>query len=122
MGVGSLLDGRSSCSLNFSSFRFLVLHIPTKADRDNRPLPRGEVRDMPDESKVHHSAIKRMHANPDYRPGNLILGGGGRGVKRAPKSAGIGEWIVVKEAGDIVGEAFVRKKMEGENGKTKEEK
>jgi hypothetical protein len=46
---------------------------------------------MPDEAKVHHSAIKRMEADPNYRPGNLILGGGGRGVKKAPAHAGIGE-------------------------------
>ncbi|TVY84261.1 Uncharacterized protein LSUE1_G000870, partial [Lachnellula suecica] len=70
------------------------------------PLPRGEVRDMPDEAKVHHSAIKRMQANPHYRPGNLILGGGGRGMKKAPADAGIGEWELVGKKGDLLGECF----------------
>ncbi|KAL9630408.1 MAG: hypothetical protein Q9204_004736, partial [Flavoplaca sp. TL-2023a] len=43
------------------------------------PLPMGEVRDIPEDAKIHHSAIRRMEANEDYRPGNLIVGGGGRG-------------------------------------------
>jgi len=99
----------------FSSlFHYVLLNFITfasqlRADRSNRPLPRGEVRDMPPEAKVHNSALKRMQADPNYRPGNLILGGGGRGVKRAPKSAGTGDWILVKEEGDPVGECWVRK-------------
>jgi hypothetical protein len=76
-----------------------------------RPLPRGEVRDMPSNAKIHHSAIKRMQADPTYRPGNLILGGGGRGVVVAPPEAGIGEWTVVAEEGDHVGEVYVRKEV-----------
>jgi hypothetical protein len=72
------------------------------------PLPRGETRDMPDDAQVHSSVIQRMKADPTYRPGNLIIGGGGRGVRKAPKSAGIGKWHVVRERGDPVGEAVVR--------------
>jgi len=64
---------------------------------------------MPSEAKIHNSALKRMQADPNYRPGNLILGGGGRGVKRAPTSAGTGDWILVKGEGDAVGECWVRK-------------
>jgi hypothetical protein len=64
---------------------------------------------MPSNAKIHHSAIKRMQADPSYRPGNLILGGGGRGVAVAPPEAGIGEWIVVGEEGDHVGEVYVKK-------------
>ena len=64
---------------------------------------------MPDEAKVHHSAIRRMEADPTYRPGNLILGGGGRGVKKAPPHAGIGEWELAARAGDLLAECFVRK-------------
>lgn len=63
---------------------------------------------MPSNAKVHHSAIKRMEHDPKYRPGNLILGGGGRGRKTAPKEAGIGTWEVVAEEGDIVGERVRR--------------
>jgi hypothetical protein len=85
---------------------------PTQTERiltSTRPLPRGEVRDMPANAKVHHSAIKRLQNNPKYRPGNLIMGGGGRGYITAPKDAGIGEWVIVGEEGDIVGERVMRK-------------
>jgi uncharacterized protein (DUF2235 family) len=72
------------------------------------PLPRGETRDMPDDAQIHSSVIQRMKVDPSYRPGNLIIGGGGRGVRKAPKSAGIGKWHVVRERGDPIGEAVVR--------------
>ncbi|KAL8733867.1 MAG: hypothetical protein Q9166_001855 [cf. Caloplaca sp. 2 TL-2023] len=72
------------------------------------PLPMGEVRDIPEDAKIHHSAIRRMEANEDYRPGNLIIGGGGRGVRKAPKDMGIGKWTVHKNKGDPVGEVLVR--------------
>lgn len=72
------------------------------------PLPRGETRDMPDDAQVHSSVIQRMKADPNYRPGNLIIGGGGRGVRHAPESAGIGKWRVVRERGDPIGESVVR--------------
>ncbi|KAL9596956.1 MAG: hypothetical protein Q9219_005467 [cf. Caloplaca sp. 3 TL-2023] len=73
------------------------------------PLPMGEVRDIPEDAKIHHSAIRRMEVDEKYRPGNLIVGGGGRGVRRAPKELGIGEWIVHKNKGDPVGEVLIRK-------------
>lgn len=85
------------------------------------PLPRGEVRDIPDNVTIHNSVIRRMQADPNYRPGNLIVGGGGRGVKKAPKSAGIGEWVVLREEGSLVGEVlgksnFMRGKVKVKNG------
>lgn len=73
------------------------------------PLPMGEVRDIPEDAKIHHSAIRRMEADENYRPGNLIVGGGGRGVRKAPAELGIGEWMVHKNKGDPVGEVVVRK-------------
>ena len=73
------------------------------------PLPMGEVRDIPEEAWIHHSAIRRMEADPNYRPGNLIIGGGGRGVRIAPKKYGIGNWEVLKNEGDPVGMVYVRK-------------
>ena len=76
----------------------------------NWPLPMGEVRDIPENAIIHNSAIRRMEADEKYRPGNLIIGGGGRGVRVAPKKHGIGEWDVVREKGDPVGECMVRKK------------
>jgi uncharacterized protein (DUF2235 family) len=74
------------------------------------PLPRGEVRDIPDNIRVHGSVIRRLKEDETYRPGNLIIGGGGRGVRRAPPEYGIGEWECVAEPGDPVGEIWVRKK------------
>ncbi|KAI9888687.1 MAG: hypothetical protein M1814_006543 [Vezdaea aestivalis] len=48
------------------------------------PLPRGEPRDVPSDAVLHNSVIKRMKANANYRPGNIIVGGGGRGIVVAP--------------------------------------
>ncbi|SLM35136.1 Domain of unknown function DUF2235 [Lasallia pustulata] len=73
------------------------------------PLPKGEVRDIPENAWIHHSAIRRMEHDENYRPGNLIIGGGGRGIKKAPKKYGIGQWEVLKEKGNTIGETFIRK-------------
>lgn len=73
------------------------------------PLPCGEVRDIPNDAQIHVSAIRRLKADPNYRPGNLIIGGGGRGVKRVPPEYGIGEWVVFKDEGDPVRETYIRK-------------
>ncbi|EEP75321.1 conserved hypothetical protein [Uncinocarpus reesii 1704] len=73
------------------------------------PLPCGEVRDIPKDAHIHVSAIRRMKADKNYRPGNLIVGGGGRGVKRAPEHLGIGEWVIVGDQGHVVREIYVRK-------------
>lgn len=73
------------------------------------PLPCGEVRDIPLDAQVHVSVIRRMNADENYRPGNLIVGGGGRGVRRAPPEYGMGEWVVRDHEGDAVQEVFVRK-------------
>ncbi|KAF2109025.1 hypothetical protein BDV96DRAFT_503300 [Lophiotrema nucula] len=72
------------------------------------PLPKGETRDIPERATIHSSVIKRMEADSTYRPGNLIVGGGGRGVRHAPKEMGIGKWLVTREEGDPVGECYVR--------------
>lgn len=73
------------------------------------PLPRGEVRDVPLDAEIHVSAIRRMQADPNYRPGNVIVGGGGRGVRKAPEEYGMGDWVVLKNEGDGVRETYVRK-------------
>ncbi|KAI1913908.1 hypothetical protein LOZ65_005741 [Ophidiomyces ophidiicola] len=73
------------------------------------PLPCGEVRDIPKDALIHVSAIRRMQADQNYRPGNLIVGGGGRGVRRAPEYMGMGEWVVASDKGDTVRETYVRK-------------
>lgn len=74
------------------------------------PLPCGEVRDIPEDAQIHLCAIQRLKTDPNYRPGNLIVGGGGRGMKRAPEEYGIGEWEVCMHEGDPVRQTFVRKK------------
>ena len=74
------------------------------------PLPMGEVRDIPESAIIHTSALRRMEADESYRPGNLIVGGGGRGTRVAPKEYGVGKWEIVREKGDPVGECMVRKK------------
>lgn len=75
------------------------------------PLPAGETRDIPHDARIHHTAIRRMREDGTYRPGNLIIGGGGRGMKQAPKSFGIGEWRVVSYEGDPVREAYARVRL-----------
>lgn len=70
----------------------------------------SETRDIPYDAKIHRSAIQRMQADEKYRPGNLIIGGGGRGVAVAPKELGIGEWEVLKNHGDPIGETWIRKR------------
>lgn len=73
------------------------------------PLPMGETRDVPRDVKVHNSAIKRMRADETYRPGNLIIGGGGRGLRKAPGKVGMGEWEVLEEGkGHPIDEVYVR--------------
>lgn len=72
------------------------------------------MRDIPSDAWIHASAIRRMTADPSYRPGNLIIGGGGRGVRHAPANYGIAEWKVVHDEGDPVGECFVRVKRADE--------
>jgi hypothetical protein len=84
------------------------------------PLPMGEVRDIPDDVKIHNSVIRRMKADPNYRPGNLIVGGGGRGMRKAPKEMGMGEWVVLREEGHPIGEVWVAKEKRPEPEKEKE--
>lgn len=52
-----------------------------------------------------------MKAGEDYRPGNVIIGGGGRDVPRAPADAGIERWPVVRGERDI-GEVYVEESSE----------
>ena len=74
------------------------------------PLPRGEVRDIPDNAQIHISAIHRLQIDVNYRPGNLIIGGGGRGIARAPEKYGIGEWEIFSHEGDLLRQTYIRKK------------
>ena len=64
--------------------------------------------DIPNDVVIHHTVLERMRHDPSYRPGNLIIGGGGRGTRKAPAEYGMGQWRVCREEGDIVGECWVR--------------
>ena len=101
--------------MEFLPFRRMDLQPDNSWKSISWPLPKGEVRDIPEGAWIHTSALKRMHSNHDYRPGNLIIGGGGRGVRVAPTRYGIGEWEVLMEEGDPIGEVFVRKTRQTES-------
>lgn len=73
------------------------------------PLPGGETRDIPHTARVHGSVIRRMKHDASYRPGNLIIGGGGRGIRWAPERYGTGDWECVAGHGDPVDEVWVKK-------------
>ncbi|CAF9906970.1 MAG: hypothetical protein ALECFALPRED_003031 [Alectoria fallacina] len=106
LGIASVLSWRM---MEYLPFRRMDLRPDGSWKAISMPLPMGEVRDMPENAWIHHSAIQRMEADETYRPGNLIIGGGGRGVKRAPKALGIGEWEILKGKDDPVGMVYVRK-------------
>ncbi len=113
--------------MEYMPFRRMDLRPDGTWKAISMPLPMGETRDIPDNAWIHHSAIKRMQADETYRPGNLVIGGGGRGIRVAPKEAGMGDWVVLKNEGDPVGEVYVRKdpsprKQLDRKDKKKEEK
>ncbi len=108
-----------SCGLGFASvtswrlmeylpFRRMDLQADGTWKPIRWPLPCGEVRDVPDNARVHGSVIRRMRLDASYRPGNLIIGGGGRGCRVAPDEYGTGEWQCIKDEGDPVGELWVK--------------
>lgn len=97
--------------MEYMPFRRMDLQEDGSWEPIRWPLPCGEVRDMPPDAQIHVSAIRRMKRDPNYRPGNLILGGGGRGIRRAPEEAGTGEWVVKAHGGDPVREIYVRKSV-----------
>lgn len=71
------------------------------------PVPLGERRDVPKDARVHASAIRRMQANSNYRPDNLIRGK--RWKKKCPQEYGIGTWEVYAHHGCPIRETY--KKM-----------
>lgn len=105
LGVGSVLSWKI---MEYLPFRRMDLRSDGSWKAISLPLPMGETRDIPENAWIHHSAIRRMEAVERYRPGNLIIGGGGRGVRRAPKELGIGKWEVLKDQGDLVGMVYIR--------------
>lgn len=106
LGKASVLSWKM---MEYMPFRRMDLKSDGSWQAISMPLPMGEVRDIPEAAWIHNSAIRRMEANENYRPGNLIIGGGGRGVRKAPTEMGIGHWELLKNQGDPVTEVFVRK-------------
>jgi len=110
---GGGLPGASVLSwkiMEYLPFRRMDLKADGSWKAIRWPLPGGETRDIPADAKIHSSAIQRMQHDPSYRPGNLVLmGKGGRGVRKAPQKYGTGEWQVWQNEGDPVSEAYVKK-------------
>lgn len=71
------------------------------------PLPLGERRDLPKEAKIHGSVVRRMSANPKYRPENLLRDG--KGKNKRPLERGIGAWEVYANRGCPVRETYRHK-------------
>ncbi|KAK4441983.1 hypothetical protein QBC34DRAFT_456886 [Podospora aff. communis PSN243] len=106
LGWGTVLSWKM---MEFIPFRRMDLTEDGAWKPIRWPLPCGEVRDIPENARIHDSVIRRMKLDESYRPGNLIVGGGGRGVRIAPERYGIGEWVCVCDEGDPVGAVWVKK-------------
>lgn len=109
LGVGQVLSWKI---MEYMPFRRMDLQPDGSWKPIRWPLPCGEVRDIPHAARVHGSVIRRLKEDQAYRPGNLIIGGGGRGMRRAPEEYGIGEWKCVQNHGDPIGEVWVKNVVE----------
>jgi uncharacterized protein (DUF2235 family) len=98
-------------ALEYLPFRRMDLQADGTWKPIRFPLPRGEVRDVPADAKIHGSVIRRMRRDETFRPGNLLdIGHGGRGKVQADASQGMGEWVTLMGKDDPVGEIFVSRK------------
>ena len=52
-----------------------------------------------------------MQLDEGYRPGNLIIGGGGRGTRFAPDEYSHDDWVCVEGRDDPVGEIWMKRKV-----------
>lgn len=95
--------------MEYMPFRRMDLQADGTWNPIRWPLPCGEVRDIPDNVRVHGSVVRRMKQDSSYRPGNLIVGGGGRGCRVAPETYGMGEWECVANPGDPVSEVWKKR-------------
>lgn len=95
--------------MEYMPFRRMDLQADGTWNPIRWPLPCGEVRDIPDDVRVHGSVIRRMREDKLYRPGNLIMKGGGRGRRMAKEEYGMGEWECVESPGDPVSEIFKKR-------------
>ncbi|KAI1340198.1 hypothetical protein F5Y15DRAFT_51248 [Xylariaceae sp. FL0016] len=106
LGKGQVLSWKI---MEYMPFRRMDLQSDGSWRPIRWPLPCGEVRDIPHTARVHGSVLRRMKEDGQYRPGNLIIGGGGRGMRVAPDEYGIGDWECVGGHGDPVEEVWVKK-------------
>ena len=64
LSMGSVLSWKM---MEYLPFRRMDLRPDGSWKAISMPLPRGEVRDIPENAWIHHSAIRRMEANEGYR-------------------------------------------------------
>lgn len=72
------------------------------------PPPRGAVRDIPLDARIHVSAIQRMKADSSYRPANLTWPR--QDADADGDGAGIGHWVLSDHEGDPVRETYIRER------------
>lgn len=112
---GGAVSATSALAWNILEY-IPIRHVEIQRDRGAKtmyfPLHCGEPRAIPIDALVHVSAIRRMQHNKDYRPGNLIVGGGGRGVIKAPPEYGLGDWVPRYNSGDPAQELYGRSTVE----------
>ncbi|GFF25841.1 uncharacterized protein YEL023C [Aspergillus udagawae] len=72
------------------------------------PLHRGRCREMQPSDVVHSSVLRRMEADPAYRPVRLIAGGW-KNVRKIPAVYGRGEFVIHEHEGDPVRQTYIRK-------------
>ena len=106
MSIASVLSWKI---MEYMPFRRMDLRPDGSWKPIRWPLPCGEVRDVPQNARVHGSVIRRMKLDDSYRPGNLIVGGGGRGCRKAPEEYGMGNWVCIADEGDPVGEIWIKR-------------
>lgn len=52
-----------------------------------------------------------MKVYEKYWLGNLIIGGGGRGVRCVGEEYGIGDWVCVEKDGCLIGEIWMKRSV-----------
>ncbi|EAW14274.1 T6SS phospholipase effector Tle1-like catalytic domain-containing protein [Aspergillus clavatus NRRL 1] len=60
---------------------------------------RGMRRPLPKEAKIHGSVIRRLRADPEYRPFNLGLGNKPNDMQKAEEDRDIGQWRQIEGNG-----------------------
>ncbi|RHZ58933.1 T6SS phospholipase effector Tle1-like catalytic domain-containing protein [Aspergillus thermomutatus] len=72
---------------------------PDGSVRMTRWQTRGSRRPLPKDAKIHGSVIRRLRADPGYRPYNLGLGNKPNEMDKAEEDREIGEWRQIENDG-----------------------